>query len=140
MERLLGAEAATTATLPKGMPLSGIYLFSEEAKHLYVGRSNRLRARIRRHGVEASRHNVAAFAFRLAREAMGYTLATYRTEGSRHQLVEDSAFAEAFLRAKARIREMAVRYVEETDQITQALLEMYVAIVLGTPYNDFETH
>lgn len=140
LERLLRAEAVSTSTLPKGMPRSGVYLFSEGDRHLYVGRSNRMRARIRRHGVEASRHNVAAFAFRLGREATGNTLATYKAEGSRRQLVQDPVFAKAFLDAKARIREMAVRYVEETDQLKQALLEMYVAVVLATPYNDFDTH
>jgi hypothetical protein len=29
---------------------------------------------------------------------------------------------------------------EETDQNRQALLEIYCAVVLGTPYNDFGTH
>jgi hypothetical protein len=32
---------------------------------------------------------------------------------------------------------MDVRYVEETDPQRQALLEIYVAVVLETPYNDF---
>jgi hypothetical protein len=49
-------------------------------------------------------------------------------------------FAEAFTAAKARIREMEYRYVEETDQNRQALLEIYSAVVLATPYNDFGTH
>jgi hypothetical protein len=35
---------------------------------------------------------------------------------------------------------MDVRYVEETDALRQALLEIYVSIVLKTPYNDFDTH
>jgi len=35
---------------------------------------------------------------------------------------------------------MDVRYVEETDPLRQALLEIYVSIVLKTPYNDFDTH
>jgi hypothetical protein len=36
--------------------------------------------------------------------------------------------------------EMEYRYVEEADQNCQALLEIYCAIVLETPYNDFGTH
>jgi hypothetical protein len=35
---------------------------------------------------------------------------------------------------------MDVRYVEEKDALRQALLEIYVSVVLKTPYNDFETH
>ena len=53
---------------------------------------------------------------------------------------DDPAFADAFTAAKARVRAMQVRYVEETDPHRQALLEMYASIVLATPYNDFNTH
>jgi hypothetical protein len=35
---------------------------------------------------------------------------------------------------------MGYRYVEEPNPTRQALLEMYCAIALGTPYNDFDTH
>ena len=55
-------------------------------------------------------------------------------------LMLDPAFAAAFVAAKERIRAMEYRYVEEADQNRQALLEIYCAIVLGTPYNDFGTH
>lgn len=30
--------------------------------------------------------------------------------------------------------------VEERDQLRQALLEIYVAVALETPFNDFDTH
>lgn len=35
---------------------------------------------------------------------------------------------------------MSFRYVEETDQVRQALLEIYTAVTLQTPYNEFKTH
>jgi hypothetical protein len=35
---------------------------------------------------------------------------------------------------------MELRYVEEPDPLRQALLEIYVAVVLRTPHNNFETH
>ena len=35
---------------------------------------------------------------------------------------------------------MEIRFVEETDPVRQALLEIYVATVLETPYNDFDTY
>lgn len=83
---------------------------------------------------------MAAFAFRLAREATGQTRATYKKEGSRPALMKDPAFVAAFHAAKARIRQMDVRFVEERDPVRQAILEVYVAVVLNTPYNDFDTH
>jgi len=49
-------------------------------------------------------------------------------------------FRDAFAEAKARIRRMEYRFVEERDQNCQALLEIYCSVVLGTPYNDFKTH
>jgi hypothetical protein len=33
-----------------------------------------------------------------------------------------------------------LRFVEEHDPLKQALLEIYVSIVSGTPYDDFDTH
>ncbi len=66
--------------------------------------------------------------------------ATYKTEGSRAQLIKEAAFAEAFTAAKGRLRAMHVRVVEESNPLRQALLEMYVAVVLEAPYNDFDNH
>ena len=83
---------------------------------------------------------MAAFAFQLAREETGNTVAAYTKEGSRKALMADPGFAKAFEDAKARIRQMDLRYVEETDQVRQCLLEIYAAVVLDTPYNSFGTH
>jgi hypothetical protein len=52
----------------------------------------------------------------------------------------EKPFADAFDAAKKRIRGMEYRYVEEADQSRQALLEIYCAVALATPYNDFSTH
>jgi hypothetical protein len=122
------------------MPQSGVYLFAEGGTHLYVGRSNRLRSRIHRHGVINAGHNVATFAFKIARQQTGKLEASYRPHGSRQHLLEDPDFAAAFSCAKQRIRAMDVRYVEETDQLKQTILELYVAIALNTPFNDFGTY
>ncbi len=84
---------------------------------------------------------MAAFAFRLAREATGNLVATYKKGvGSRAGLMENEIFISAFTAAKARIRSMDLRFVEESDPVRQALLEIYVSVVLATPYNDFDTH
>jgi hypothetical protein len=84
---------------------------------------------------------MAAFAFRLAREATGNLRATYKKgEGSRAGLMGNPAFVEAFTSAKARICRMDLRYIEETDPVRQTLLEVYVAVVLEARYNDFGNH
>jgi hypothetical protein len=141
LELLLGMPALAYGGLPRDMPKSGVYLFTEARRHLYVGRSNVLRGRHGRHCRPGATHRQAAFAFQLAREATGRTIATYRAgEGSRDGLMLDPSFAAAFTAAKERIRKMEYRYVEETDQNRQALLELYCAVVLNTPYNDFGTH
>jgi predicted GIY-YIG superfamily endonuclease len=139
-ERLTGMEPVTIATVPKDAPSECIYLFSEGSRPLYVGRTRHLRQRLRQHSIPGAQHNQAVFAFRLAREKTGQLTAAYSTEGSRVALSSDSEFGPAFLEAKRRIREMQVRYVEERDPLRQALLEIYVAVVLKTPYNDFNTH
>jgi hypothetical protein len=141
LERLLAMLPLAYGGLSRDMPKSGIYLFTEAGRHLYVGRSNGLRERHGRHCRPGATHRQAAFAFQLTRESTGRTAIAYRAgEGSRAGLMLDPIFATAFAAAKQRIRQMEYRYVEEADQNRQALLEIYCAVVLGTPYNDFGTH
>jgi hypothetical protein len=66
--------------------------------------------------------------------------ATYNTAGSRINLSAEPEFARAFSEAKAFLRTLDIRFVEETDQTRQALLEIYAAVCLRTPYNEFRTH
>jgi hypothetical protein len=80
------------------------------------------------------------FAFKLAREATGKTEAAYSGDDRRALLAIEPTFKCAFVEAKARIRNMDYRYIEERDQKRQALLELYCAIALQCPYNDFDTH
>lgn len=126
--------------LPREMPVRGIYLFSEGPEHLYVGRTNRLRARLRGHCMPSGSHFTATFAFRIARKTTGKIRASYAKLGSRADLVQDPVFAPAFKAAKRRIAVMDLRFVEELDPTCQALLELYTATVLKTPFNDFDNH
>lgn len=139
-ERLVNMTPVNIASRPAGVPRQGIYLFCEGNKALYVGRTNNLPSRLRQHSIDSAPHNQAVFAFKIAREMTGNLQATYRTEGSRSALSANPEFASAFLSAKRRVRGMDLRYVEEPDQLRQALLEIYVSVALGTPYNDFNTH
>ncbi|WP_338721227.1 hypothetical protein [Devosia sp. XK-2] len=139
-EQLVAMEPHAGVPPPTKMPVSGIYLFSDGDKPLYVGRSNRLRKRFFLHTREGSRHNQASFAFRLVAEALKLPPASYTKDGSRKVVASTEEFIREFAAAKKRIRAMNYRYVEETDQTRQALLEIYAAVVLQTPYNDFGTH
>jgi len=139
-QALVNSAPFTFATLPKVLPKAGIYLFTENGRHLYVGRTNGIRKRLANHCRPSSTHNTAAFAFRLAREARNVQKATYKKEGSRADLVRDKDFVEAFVAAKARLCTMDIRVIEEANPLRQALLEMYVAVALDALYNDFDNH
>src|SRR5580700_4214809 len=140
-EELMRMPPCAYGKLPKTMPKQGVYLFSEDGLHLYVGRSNKIRSRYGRHCNPGATHRMAAFAFKLAREATGKTTASYKVgDDSRAGLMLNPEFIGAFTAAKARIRKMDFRFVEETDQNTQALLEIYCTIVLNARFNDFNTH
>ncbi len=137
---LLGMPPVTRDLLPRRMPVRGVYLFSESGRHLYVGRSNSLRERVCCHCRASSRHNVASFAYRLAIEKCAVGKATYRKGQGRAEMAGREDVAAEFIAAKARVRGMQVRFVEESDPLRQMLLEVYIALVHATPYNDFDNH
>jgi hypothetical protein len=76
----------------------------------------------------------------MARKMTGKMQASYTKSGSRADLLKDVTFASAFEAAKRRIASMDLRFVEESDPTRQALLEIYTATVLRTPYNDYDNH
>lgn len=124
--------------LPNNTPKGGVYLFSEQEKHLYCGRTKRIiKDRIKNH---YSTGKDCPFAWRLAREETGNVKASYFGDKTRLKLLEDENFGSIYKKSKKRIKNMDVRYVEENDPLKQALLEIYVSVVLNTPYNDFDTH
>lgn len=140
-EALMAMPPFRAGKLPKLMPTKGVYLFSEGDLHLYVGRSNKMRSRYGRHCNPGATDRMAAFAFKLACEATGRTTASYKMgDDSRKGLMLNAEFVAAFKSAKERIREMDYRFVEETDQNAQALLEIYCTLALNARYNDFDTH
>ena len=139
-EKLMMMSPLKIDRLPRDLPEERISLFSEGEHPFSVGRPTKLRQRLRQHSIPSARQNQAGFAFKLACEVTGRTEASYKTKDSRDALCADPSFAEVFTQAKARVRTMDVRFVAETDPLRQDLLEMYVAVVLKTKYNDFETH
>lgn len=140
LDALLAADPVRVGNSPSSLPACGVYVLSENGTHLYVGRSDRLRDRMRDHGNPSSAQTKSAFAFRLAREATGQVNASYRPKGSRKELMKDPTFSAEFVKAKARIAQMEMRCIEVSDPMRQALLEMYAALELRTPYNSFGNH
>lgn len=139
---LLAMEPVTVPNLPRGNPTKetrGVYLFSENGKHLYAGRTNRMRGRLQEHCRPSSMHNTAPFAFRLAHQL---TLPDHPefAKMKRSKLQIHPEFKPEFVKQKERVRKMNVRWVREDNPRRQALLEVYVAVSLDTPYNDFDNH
>lgn len=137
-EALRSMDPVTVDSIPTDTPTGGVYLFSSHGRHLYVGRTKRkIRERIKDH---VSTADDCPFAWRLAREATNNKVATYRSKGSRKDLLSQPSFKRAYEKAKNQIRQMEVRYVGEPDPLRQALLEIYVAVVTEAEHNDFDTH
>ena len=70
-ERLMQMVPLKMSALPSRLPEKCIYLLSEGQNHLYVGRTRKLRKRLRQHSIASAQHNQAVFAFKLARETTG---------------------------------------------------------------------
>ena len=137
---LMGTAPVAFTRLPRSIPQRGIYLFSEGEQHLYVGRTDGIRKRLQNHCRPGGTHFTATLAFRIARHDTKQTTASYTPAGSRAALCLDPVFGPAFVKAKQRVAAMDIRFVEEPDPVRQALLEIYVATVLKTPYNDIDNH
>ena len=117
---------------------TAVYLLSEDGRPIYVGRTRTLRRRLRQHVSTTSGRDSATFAFRLAKvDAARAGVAVKRT---RKTLEADANFQQFFDAAKGRVAAMDVRYIVVDDPVEQALLEVYAAESLATPYNTFETH
>jgi hypothetical protein len=137
-DELVDSPKHNISRLPKLLPKSGIYLFSEGGQTLYVGRTNNLRNRLQYH--IRNNHNQATFAFLLARHETGNMKASYKPEGSRKHLLTDPCFRNAFDLARNRIQRMDVQFVEEEDPIRQTLLEVFTAFETNAEFNDFDNH
>jgi hypothetical protein len=126
-----GAPHTKGADLPK----KGVYFFKEKDKPIYVGRSNNIPRRLGNHTQPKSTTSVARL---IARKDLGLQ-SDYR-KGAKDRILSHPKYGPAVEDAKKRIMAMEFRAVEETDQTKQALLEVYCAVVLQTPYNDFGNH
>ena len=113
-------------------PKAGVYVFYENGKPIYVGRSNNIPQRISSHG-SASRHS-ATFALKLLRERLKGLKGTAKDIEENH--------GEEYRREKDRVRSMTFRAVAISNQLEQTLFEVYAILELDTldKFNDFDTH
>ena len=121
------------------VPQKGVYVFFEDDEPIYVGRSNRLKKRLKEHSQRSADHYSATLAFRIAKQNTP-TLQKKEKKQTNEQLMKNRDFVEEFEVSKDRIARMKIRLIEIEDQIEQAMFEIYAALTLNTKYNDFSTH
>ena len=63
-QALLASPPHTVENGLRNLPQRGVYAFYENGRAIYVGRSNRVRPRIREHDAEHSRRGTATFAYK----------------------------------------------------------------------------
>ena len=121
------------------IPQKGVYVFYENGKPLYVGRSNTVKKRLKQHSYESSKHYSAQFAYKLANEM--YKEKSGSTERVTRKDREQTLRNEGFMpNAITRIKQMDILVVEIEDQPKQALFELYAVVALKPKYNDLSTH
>lgn len=163
--QLLESDVYNDAHRPPGNQ-RGVYLFSTNEAHLYVGRTSvtararaagnlegrSFRGRYSEHTTDGRPPGTAAFAARVAREragADGYeALPSNDAWWQQRKLPVDERDPDAnallghFAGAKAEIRVMRFRILPLEDDergVRSTLFELYVHAHLGTRYNDFST-
>lgn len=136
-EQLMQCELMPIAPRPEWKALKAVYAFFEGDTPCYVGRTRNLHGRMTRHVVNS--HNSATFAFKEAKRSLGNRIENIQARG-RSGLFLDETFQAEFQIQKQRIRLMKLRFVPIEDALDQYLFELYAALELGTPLDEFDTH
>lgn len=136
LEELRSSDLLTCDDL-KRVPQQGVYVFYEGGTPIYVGRSRRMRQRIREHGARSSRHESATFALKLLRHEVGEPEG-HASEYTRPQLQE--RYPVEYAARRERVRNMRFRVVEIENPVVQTVFETYAILALDTKeYNTFHT-
>ena len=133
----------------------GVYVFYENNYPMYVGRSDRLKVRIREQmnlnsppsksacAVEIAKKFAVVCLKRMYPECRNISEKALRNRLQR-ALREEFEFRELFNRyfadAKERVEVMGVRVVKITDPNEQSIFEICAHLALETPYNNFRNH
>lgn len=103
LDALLAGPAYRRGEKPPAPTVAGVYLFTEDGVHRYVGRTRDANRRLGEHTRPSSRENTAPFAFNIAkREAK----AALEVTGSRKHVAALEGFIPYFTAAKQRVRTM----------------------------------
>ena len=136
---LTGHSGANSLCNRKCPTNKGIYVFYERGCAMYVGRSDRLKRRLREHGPTGKLSASATFVITIAKKCFEKKYPD-RKNMTRKALLKDKEFKLLFRKAVNRVRKMGVRVVEVNDPIEQTIFEVYAHVALETPYNDFRNH
>jgi len=111
--------------------INGIYVWYENERPIYVGRTNRnrMKKRLQEHCRKSSNQNSATFAFRLAKELKGNL-----------KLEKIDTYDQDFVKAKERVSNMQIKYLKIDDPIIQTIFEPYFSYKFNTKYNEFMTY
>lgn len=115
----------------------GIYALFENGLPVHVGRTRKVRNRLRAHRTLS--HNSASFAFKRARRELNIP-ASYKAGSSRAVLQADEVFGACFRKHVTAVQAMTVQFLRVEDPIDQYFLELYATIELGLPTDEFDTH
>jgi hypothetical protein len=137
LKQLSACKPYNRDTIPV-IPKQGIYVFYEDSRAVYVGRTDRMRQRLLEHTRLSGTQYSATFAYRMASKRCSDS--RVKIVGTRAMLVLDDGFEPFFTQAKLEVSKMQIRHVEVVDPIDQSLFELYATEVLKTPFNHFENH
>jgi predicted GIY-YIG superfamily endonuclease len=121
------------------VPQKGVYVFFESDKPIYVGRSNRMKKRLKEHSQISSDHYSATLAFKIAKQEY-FKPQKEEKRQTNDQLMKNKHFRGKFEVAKSRIAKTRIRFIEIEEQAEQYMFEFYAQLALETKYNDFSTH
>ena len=135
LRQLLEGTAFRGDTLRNLHMRHGIYVFFEDGIPVYVGRvgptsKQPMRTRINQHRNREPRE--APLPAWMVRRQLNQNNITARQIAENHRPLFDQM--------QGRVQAMEVRVVEIEDCTIQAVFEIYAALVLQTPFNDFCTH
>jgi hypothetical protein len=139
-EELIAAPLMTYPVTNAVLSGPGVYVFYDAGVARYVGRANNLHQRLKQHQADGSKHNQAGFAARIAKEKCGIVRSYALARTDPLHFSNNQEFHRAFMSAKIAVRGMQFRFVQESDNTRQALLEIYAATVLKTAGNEFDNH
>jgi len=135
LHRLTSATALNRLDL-LGIPKQGVYVFYEDSRAIYAGRSDNLKPYLMTQGLPSSNHYTASIAFGFAKKKAEAADHVYSTN---IVALQDSTFNQYFDEEKERVARMGIRVVEVKESIEQLLLVVYASLELQT-FNTFETH